>query len=59
MSGRHNTICTTINDLKLQPQFMIGRGGYDGAGAISGNVNGVRAHIQEIKPCLPTAAHIA
>jgi hypothetical protein len=47
--GLADIICKTINDLSLQPQFMVGQG-YDGAGAMSGHMNGVQAIIKEKYP---------
>ena len=47
--GLADVICKTINDLKLQPEFMVGQG-YDGAGAMSGHMKGVQALIQEKYP---------
>ena len=47
--GLADVICKTINDLNLQPEFMVGQG-YDGTGAMSGHMKGVQALIQEKYP---------
>ncbi|XP_054709265.1 uncharacterized protein LOC129218971 [Uloborus diversus] len=47
--GLAETIIKTINDLNLQPQCIVGQG-YDGARAMSGDIKGVQALIQETYP---------
>jgi hypothetical protein len=43
-----NAILEILNSLSINPKYIVGQG-YDGAAAMSGNLNGIQANHEKIK----------